>query len=76
MIPQKIIIILIFLTLKMTCRKTLYIPGVTLNTHLDQSLTELPFESPTLIVNDLSSLGVLDELSDNDQLSLFDFGGF
>ena len=58
MIPQKIIIILIFLTLKMTCRKTLYIPGVTLNTHLDQSLTELPFESPTLIVNDLSSLNL------------------
>ncbi len=27
-------------------------------------------------VNDLSSMGVLDELSDNDQLSLFDFGGF
>ena len=27
-------------------------------------------------VNDLSSLGVLDELSENDQLSLFDFGGF
>ncbi len=58
MISQKIIIILIFLTLKMTCRKTLYIPGVTLNTHLDQSLTELPFESPTLIVNDLSSLNL------------------
>ena len=58
MIPQKIIIILIFLTLKMSCRKTLYIPGVTLNTHLDQSLTELPFESPTLIVNDLSSLNI------------------
>ena len=27
-------------------------------------------------VNDLSAMGVLDDLSENDQLSLFDFGGF
>ena len=27
-------------------------------------------------VNDLSALGVLDDLNDSDQLSLFDFGGF
>ena len=44
-------IIIITILLKITLnRKTLYIPGVTLNTHLDSSLTELPFEAPTLII--------------------------
>ena len=37
-------------------RKTLYIPGVTLNTHLDSSLIQLPYEAPTLIINNLTQI--------------------
>ena len=50
-------IIIITILLKITLnRKTLYIPGVTLNTHLDSSLTELPFEAPTLIISNLNQI--------------------
>ena len=51
----RITIITILLKISLN-RKTLYIPGVTLNTHLDSSLIELPYEAPTLIINDLTQI--------------------
>ena len=59
-------IIIITILLKITLnRKTLYIPGVTLNTHLDSSLTELPFEAPTLIISHLTQINGSSEYMTN-----------
>ena len=59
-------IIIITILLKITLnRKTLYIPGVTLNTHLDSSLTELPFEAPTLIISNLAQINGSSEYMTN-----------
>ena len=51
----RITIITILLKISLN-RKTLYIPGVTLNTHLDSSLIQLPYEAPTLIINNLTQI--------------------
>ena len=51
----RITIITILLKISLN-RKTLYIPGVSLNIHLDSSLIELPYEAPTLITNNVSQI--------------------
>ena len=48
-INQFFLIITLSIFQKVYNRKTLYIPGVTINTRMDSTLIELPYESPSLI---------------------------